>query len=82
MAVSTTPAPNGAPTKAKRKTGPRTVKPVQGILLYKGTIEGDVKVVFDPMEALDAKEADASLQMRKFTVPRKGKPAAPAAPSA
>lgn len=58
------------PTKS-RKGGVRVVKDIKGIVLFKGTIEGDVKVVFDPWEAMEAKDADSSLQSKSFTVPRK-----------
>jgi hypothetical protein len=55
------------PSKGK----PRMVKDVKGIILYKGSLEGDVKVVFDPWEAMEAKDADNTLQSKSFTVPRK-----------
>lgn len=74
MATAPQPVAGNGPVKAKRKSGPRSVKPIQGIMLYKGNLEGDFQIVFDPMEALDRKEADPNLQLKKFTVPRKSKP--------
>lgn len=64
-----------APTASKKKGVARQVKDIKGIVLFKGTIEGDIKVVFDPWEAMEAKDADNTLQSKSFTVPRKRRPA-------
>lgn len=57
--------------KARRSSGPRVTKPKMGILLYKGEIEGETKVVFDPWEMLDEKERDPTLKHKVFEVPVK-----------
>ena len=64
-------------TKPKRVQGPRTAKDKNVILMFKGTLEGEVQVAFDPWEAMDAKEKDPNLQIKKITIPSK-KRAAPA----
>lgn len=63
--------------KPKRKSGPRVQKEKLAFLLFKGTIES-VEILFDPLKALDAKEADPSLTYRKIVLPM-GKKRAPAA---
>lgn len=57
--------------KASRKGQPRVVKDIKGVVLYKGEITGDVKVVFDPWEVMEARDADAELKSKSFIVPRK-----------
>jgi hypothetical protein len=57
--------------KATRKGVARQVKDIKGIILYKGSLEGEVRVVFDPWEAMEAKDGDNTLQSKSFTVPRK-----------
>lgn len=57
--------------KASRKGQPRHVKDIKGVVLYKGEITGDVKVVFDPWEVMEARDADPELKSRSFIVPRK-----------
>lgn len=60
-----------APTPTKRKSsGPRVVKDKVAILLYKGNIEA-MEFCFDPMEALEKKESDASWNFKKVVVPVK-----------
>lgn len=63
------------PTVPKKKGVARQVKDIKGIVLFKGSIDGDIKVVFDPWEAMEAKDADNTLQSKSFTVPRKRRPA-------
>lgn len=59
------------PTVPKKKGAPRQVKDIKGVVLYKGEIVGDVKVVFDPWEVMEARDADPELKSRSFIVPRK-----------
>lgn len=58
-------------TKKRRSSGPRVVKDKQVILMFKGQLEGDVQVVFDPWEAMEAKDRDSTLQLKKVTIPVK-----------
>lgn len=60
------------PKKANPRKGvARQVKDIKGVVLYKGQIEGDVKVVFDPWEVMEARDQDADLKSKSFIVPRK-----------
>jgi len=62
--------------KKTRKSGPRVKKPTQVIVMYEGELVGDLQFVFDPFEAMDRKEANPNLKMKKVIIPNKGKPAA------
>lgn len=73
-------APTG--TKPKRVQGPRTAKPKQVILLFEGTINGEVQVSFDPWDAMEKKEANPNLVMKRVTIPTTKRTAPAQAPSA
>lgn len=73
MAKDTTLVTGEAAPK-KRKTGPRTKKPVQVIVMYEGDLVGDLQFVFDPFEAMDKKEANPNLKMKKVVIPQKTAP--------
>lgn len=64
-------------TKPRRKSGPRVQKEKLAFLLFKGTLES-VEVLFNPLEALDRKEADPTLTYKKVTLPMGKKRAPPA----
>jgi hypothetical protein len=62
---------DGSPKK--RKGGARTKKDKVVILMVRGANidPNDIKVVLDPWEAMELKEADAAWTMKKVTIPVK-----------